>query len=117
MNKGQSTENRRKHPRVPLQLLVQVRTKDLKTFMTERAPDISLGGLFLETEELRPEGTMLYFQFTLDDDGPHIEGLGRVVRVVEGQGDTKRGLGVEFVSVEEPSKSRIAELIARRATA
>lgn len=117
MTPTKSNENRRKHPRVPLQLLVQVRTKDLATFMTERAPDISMGGLFLETEELRPEGTMLYFQFTLDDDGPHIEGLGRVVRVVEGQGSTKRGLGVEFVSVEEPSKTRIADLIARRESA
>jgi len=115
MAKGSVDDNRRKHPRVPLQLFVQVRTKDMATFLTERAPNISMGGLFLETSDLRPEGTMLYFQFTTDDDGPHIEGLGRVVRVVFGGGGQPRGLGVEFVSVEEPSMARIAALIEGRA--
>lgn len=106
------SQERRRHPRVKLDLLVQFRLQSYEQFLTDYASDLSIGGMFLRTPEPKPEGTLLYFQFTTKDDGALIEGLGRVVRVTRG-GDAT-GMGIEFVNVEEPSLTRIREIVEQR---
>ena len=95
-------------------MLVQLRLKDYEQFLSDHAHDVSESGMFIRTKEPKPAGTMLYFQFTTRDRGSVIEGLGRVVRVVDADGDQPAGMGVEFVNVEEPSASRIRDIIASR---
>ena len=75
------TDERRRHPRVKLNMLVQFRLQSYEHFLTDYASDVSTSGMFLRTREPKPEGTLLYFQFTTRDEGALIEGLGRVVRV------------------------------------
>ncbi len=110
------TDERRRHPRVKLNMLVQFRLQSYEHFLTDYASDLSSGGMFLRTREPKPEGTLLYFQFTTRDGGALIEGLGRVVRVVakDGGEDAPAGMGIEFVNVEEPSLTRIRDIVGKR---
>jgi hypothetical protein len=101
----------RKHPRVPLDILVQVRSDSVAQFRQVHAKNISVGGMFIATEEKRTKGDEIYFQFTVKDGGTLIEGLGKVVHV------GTDGLGVEFTSVLEPSATIIQTLVAERIAA
>jgi hypothetical protein len=99
---------KRKHPRVPLELLVQVNSASIDEFKAVHARNLSVGGMFIHTSATKPVGAQLYFQFTVKDGGTLIEGLGRVVHTSE------QGMGVEFISVLEPSATIIRTLVAAR---
>ena len=107
------SQERRRHPRVKLDLLVQFRLQSYEQFLTDYASDLSIGGMFLRTKEPKPEGSLLYFQFTTKEDGALIEGLGRVVRVTKDAAGAA-GMGIEFVNVEEPSMARIRDIVEKR---
>jgi hypothetical protein len=109
--KKKSPEDQRKHPRVPLEILVQVRSDSIDQFRAMHAKNISVGGMFIEVSSenaKKPVGSDVFFQFTVKDGGTLIEGLGRVVHASD------KGMGVEFVSVLEPSKSIIRTLVETR---
>ena len=95
----------RKFPRSPLSLLIQVRASSIDEFKSVHCENISLGGMFLRTAERRALNADVFFQFSLKDGGTLLEGLGRVVRV------TDDGLGIEFVSMLEPSATIIKKLV------
>ena len=99
---------KRQHPRAPLGLLIQIRSDSIDEFKAVHCENISIGGMFLRTEQRRPLGAELYFQFTLAGRGTLIEGLGQVVRV------TPDGLGLKFISLLEPSASIIRHLVEER---
>ena len=105
---GKSGAEHRKHPRVPLELLVQVTSDSIAQFRAVHAKNLSAGGMFIETPTPRAVGASVFFQFTVKDGGTLIEGLGRVVHA------SSTGMGVEFVSVLEPSASIIRKLVADR---
>ncbi|MBX5484074.1 MAG: TIGR02266 family protein [Myxococcaceae bacterium] len=112
-------EERRRYERVPLSLLVQYRVNTFEDFLAEYSADISVGGMFIRTDEPREEGSMIYLQFWLKDGTRLIEGLGRVVRV-NPPGDPERvaGMGIEFVNFDEASMALIHEIVeSRRAQA
>ena len=111
MSDDGSGSDRRKHPRVPLNLLVQYRFDTFDEFMAEYAADLSEGGLFIETDEPREVGEMIYLQFALRDGTRLIEGLGRVARIVPPEGDDPGGMGVEFVSLDGDSQDLVAEAV------
>ena len=103
----------RAHPRVPLEVLVQVKSDTIDQFKQLHAKNISVGGMFIAATEgtagaPRTVGTQVYFQFTVKDGGTLIEGLGKIVHA------SASGLGVEFVSVLEPSASIIRTLVDER---
>jgi|GEM_PF-681678 len=101
----------REHPRVGLGLLIQIRASSIDEFKGVHCDNISLGGMFLKTAERRPLGAEVFFQFTLKDGGTLIEGLGRVVRLADD------GMGLQFVSVLEPSATIIRRLVDERLAA
>jgi len=108
-------DERRKHQRVALQLLIQYRFDTLEEFLAEYSTDISCGGMFIRTESPREEGSFVYLQFALRDGSRLIEGLGKVVRVnTKGEGDRVPGMGVEFVNLDEESVDLIEEIVARK---
>jgi molecular chaperone DnaK len=102
------SQDNRKHPRVPLELLVQVKSDSVDTFKDVHAKNLSVGGMFISTTQKRAVGSEIYFQFTVKDGGTLIEGLGKVVHASDA------GMGVEFVSVLEPSRSIIRALVEDR---
>jgi type IV pilus assembly protein PilZ len=118
---GNSTDNtdRRRYPRVPLSLLIQYRFDTLEDFLSEYSTDISMGGMFIRTEQPRDEGTLVYLQFYLRDGAKLIEGLGRVVRVNPvdfAGGEGIAGMGIEFVNFDEESMELISQIVERNLT-
>jgi Tfp pilus assembly protein PilZ len=106
--KKKEGEEARKFPRVPLEILVQVTSESIAQFRQVHARNLSVGGMFIETTSPRAVGASVFFQFTVKDGGTLIEGLARVVHAAP------HGMGIEFVSVLEPSASIIRKLVADR---
>jgi uncharacterized protein (TIGR02266 family) len=110
-------DNRRKHPRTPLSLLVQYRFNTFEDFLAEYSVNISPGGMFIHTTEPKEEGSMIYLQFSLKDGSKLIEGMGRVVRVnPEGVPGHPPGMGVEFVNFDDESMALVQEICTTRAS-
>lgn len=111
---GSGAEKRR-HPRAPLNVLVQFRFDTFDEFLAEYSLNISPGGIFIRTDTPREEGAVIYLQFTLRDGSPLIEGMGKVVRVnPPGVAGRPAGMGIEFINFDEDSMALIAEICAQR---
>ncbi|MFO7566733.1 MAG: PilZ domain-containing protein [Enhygromyxa sp.] len=73
--------------------------------------DLSLGGVFVHTEELLPVGSMIELRFTvLIDDPVVIEAFGKVVR----HSHKPRGMGVQFAAMRPEMTLRIEDVLSRR---
>ncbi len=114
---GPGAEKRR-HPRTPLNVLVQFRFDTFDEFLAEYSVNISPGGIFIRTDSPREQGAVIYLQFTLRDGSRLIEGMGRVVRV-NPPGDAARpaGMGIEFTNFDDESMVLISEICAQRVAA
>lgn len=108
-----SEQDRREHPRLPLELLVQFRLPSMDEFMREYASNISVGGMFIRTGTPHPEGSRVYLQFRLEDGSKIIEGLGQVVHVNPPEANNP-GMGVEFINLDDASRAFIEELVNQR---
>lgn len=110
-----SDDNRRRHPRVDIPLLVQYRFGALEEFRTDYAINVSRMGLFITTEEQRPVGTRVYVQLTTRDGQHFLQGEGRVVRAAEG------GNAIELVGFDERAQgvldALVQEALARQGSA
>lgn len=116
MSAGASGSERRRNARTPVTLLVQYRFDTLEDFVAEYATNLSPEGMFLQTEEPSPVGSLLHVQFSLKDGSKLIEGLARVARVsARGDGPEAPGMGVEFVQFDEPSLALIRQICEGRA--
>lgn len=73
--------------------------------------DLSLGGVFVHTDELLPVGATIELRFTvLIDDPVVIEAFGKVVR----HSHKPRGMGVQFAAMRPEMSLRIEDVLARR---
>jgi uncharacterized protein (TIGR02266 family) len=107
-------EEKRRHPRKELSLLVQYRFNTFEEFLAEYSVDISVGGMFIRTDKPRPQGSMIYLQFALRDGSKLIEGLGQVVRVNPPGSDRVAGMGVEFINLDADSTALIEEILSSK---
>jgi len=99
-------EERRRHPRAPVDLRVGLQFRSVQQFLSAYAGDISESGMFIRLEgaELRGD-EVVALQF---DAGAEriVQGTARVVRV------EPAGIGVEFVELDERSR-KVIEMIVR----
>jgi len=109
-----SGQQRRKHPRTQVSLLVQYRFNSLEDFLAEYSVNLSPGGIFVATQTPSPVGTMLYLQFSLKDGSRLIEGMGRVAHVQQATATQPRGMGIQFVQFDEASMELIERICAGR---
>ena len=108
-------DDRRKHPRTPLSLLVQFRFNTFEDFIADYSHDISPGGMFVRTDEPQEEGSIVYLQFSLKDGSRLIEGMGKVVRCnPAGVAGRVAGMGIEFLNFDDESMALIQEICANR---
>jgi type IV pilus assembly protein PilZ len=108
-------QDRRRHPRAKLQLLIQFSFETFDDFIAEYSTDISEGGMFIKTERPNPKGSYLYLRFTLNDGSPLIEGLGKVVRVILRSDPTATpGMGIEFIDFDQESMALIQQIVTRK---
>jgi uncharacterized protein (TIGR02266 family) len=112
---GASDGERRRNARTPVTLLVQYRFDTLEDFVAEYATNLSPTGMFLETEEPSPVGSLLHVQFSLKDGSKLIEGVARVARVSLGGDGAAPGMGVELVQFDEASLALIRQICEGRA--
>ena len=103
---------RRQHQRVPTQILIQYRNAD--QFFTDYIENISLGGIFVPTQQPLPENTRLQISFALPDCDELITTEGIVVRCVQSQsdnGDSSSGMGIQFQELSEENLQLIDEYV------
>ena len=108
-------EERRRHPRAPVDLLVGVKFDSVQQFLAVYAEDLSESGMFLRSEHagpLREAGQILELRF---DAGNRriVEGRARVVRVLEpGEPGSPGGIAIEFIDLD-PAGRKLVEAIVR----
>ena len=110
---GAAEEERRQHPRVPFVQMIRYRYENKEELKQQLAADISLGGMFLQTDEPEPLGTLLHFEF--EAEGAHVfSGFGKVVRVnlPDGGEQMDPGMGIEFLKLTDESKVLLRTLLA-----
>lgn len=107
-------EERRRHPRAPVELLVGLKFDSVQHFLAMYAEDISESGMFLRSEHagaLRSIGEELELSF---DAGNRriVQGRGRVVRMI-GPGDptSSAGIAIEFVELDDTSRKLVEAIV------
>jgi hypothetical protein len=80
-----------------------------------KASEIGGGGLFLQTEDLVPEGTLVTLRVNLPA-GRSFTVLGRVVRTVRGSWARLRraGMGIQFLDLSAGDRRAVLEYVSRR---
>lgn len=102
----------RKHMRVPIPLVVEVRFEGEQDFMPYLLTDISWGGFYLRMENPKPIGTSAVALLPSREAGGYRELRGKVVtqnKLVEGR--TIPGVGLAFEAMDENLKSLIQQLV------
>lgn len=101
------TKERRRHARVDVAVLVQIRYNASETPKTVYATNISESGLFLDIDDGKPVGTRVFVQVTTTDGNQLLRGDGRVVRREDG------GVGVELTGFDEAARAVLRALAER----
>ncbi|MDH4282305.1 MAG: TIGR02266 family protein, partial [Myxococcales bacterium] len=105
----------RKDTRSLLSLKIRYKSATLEDFIERYSIDISRGGVFIKAKKPLAVGTLLKFEFMLQDQSRLIHGVGRVVwRRDETEADAQHpsGMGIKFIKMDAESRSivqRIAE--------
>jgi Tfp pilus assembly protein PilZ len=97
-------DERRRAERVPIN---EEFSSDGSTWVS----DLSIGGVFVHTNELLPIGMVVELRFTvLLDDPQVIEAVGKVVR----HSRRPSGIGVQFSTLAAPMRERVEQVLARQ---
>jgi uncharacterized protein (TIGR02266 family) len=113
----ESSAERRLFRRVPFFRKIQYKFETMEQFKTEVANDLSIGGMFIKTNNPEPLGSVIFLEFDLKDGSKILSGYGKVVRVnAVATPDFDPGMGVEFMKFDEESMTRIKAVIAERFT-
>ncbi len=106
-----ATLNQRKFSRATIPVVVEYRIASYEAFLKEYAENLSEGGIFIRTYKPCELGAQIFFQFSLEQGGTLIEGMGKVVHI---SGGSDAGMGVEFLELPEDSRTLISEIVADR---
>ncbi len=103
--------NKRRAERLENELSVTYRTVD--GFISDWATNISRGGLFINSRDPLPVGTVVRLIISLPDTAFPFHLAGRVVRVVapDNAGNEAPGMGIEFIEADEEKRGRIARFV------
>ena len=100
--------NRRKEARATIQMLVQFQVENYEAFLRDYATDLSVGGMFIRTNQPRNKGERILLHFTSEAGDSIIEAFGQVVHV------SPEGMGIEFIKVDDASRKRIERIIRQK---
>ena len=120
MNKG---IEKRKHPRVDFKstvhLLLDSHPKSVDepgeklTFLSQSS-NISISGIYLETEAFFIPGVKVLLEVPLPDENPPIKCFGEVIWVdteKKDEMDVQKGIGIKFLDIKENDQTRISNFI------
>lgn len=98
------TGNRRKHPRAALATQIQCEESMSLAF----ARDISVGGMFIETDQPMPVGSQITIRFNLEESDPIVVATAEVTYQVG-----RMGVGVQFIEIAPEDLKRIEDYVAK----
>ena len=102
----------RKHMRVPLPLVVEVKFDGDKDSEPALLVDISWGGMYIRCEKVKPVGSRLTAHLPITEDSVSLDVTGQVVnqnKMVNGK--VVSGMGIAFDELDHDAKSLIQKLI------
>jgi type IV pilus assembly protein PilZ len=107
-------EKQRLHTRLAVNLLIDYQVLD--QFLYDYATNISLGGVFIRSQNPLPVGTKLRVQFSLPGLEETVVTWGEVAHVIEERAkEGFRGMGIRFDDLDPKSKKVIDQLVAHGA--
>ena len=107
----ESSQSGRKKPRYAMNVQALVFTKGLEHFVSERTANISEGGLFVCTEHPAQIGERLHIRVILSDQDSYFDVKTKVAWVADGSTGHPKGLGLEFIDLNEPQKRVIGTVL------
>ncbi len=96
-------------PRVAVVAQVRLRYSSILDFHESQSVNISRTGMFIASEKTGPVGSLVDFEFSLDDGLTLLKGKGEVVRVSQ---TPVRGMGVRFRELDGESKKCLERIVA-----
>ncbi len=99
---------------------VRLRYADTDTFVEKFAPNVTRGGIFLATRDLRPVGDVLRFEVSIAEGAPILSGEGRVTWVKEpnpSEPHRPYGMGVQFIYVDPDARPLLDRLLEKKGAA
>jgi uncharacterized protein (TIGR02266 family) len=108
----------RKDKRTLLSLKIRYKSASLEEFIERYSSDISGGGVFIKAKKPLPVGTLLKFEFILQDESTLIHGVGRVVwrrEAADASPHDPAGMGIKFIKMDPESRSVVQRISDGRA--
>jgi type IV pilus assembly protein PilZ len=105
-------DNRRAHPRKPIELKVEY--KRLNTFFADYTRNISRGGTFIKTRNPLDIGTAFVFHLHVPTLQQPLELSGRVKWIIvdgEEKPGEEPGMGIEFVYEDDSARHKVAQMV------
>ena len=94
---------------------IELRFEKFSAFVEGYAAQLSLGGMFLETDDQRPVGSIVDFEIKLADGFRLIQGLGEVIWARRKAGPARpKGLGVRFQALDDDGRDLILKILEER---
>lgn len=103
----------RKDKRTLLSLKIRYKSATLEDFIERYSSDISQGGVFIKAKKPLDVGTLLKFEFLLQDQSSLIHGVGRVVwrrEPADADADNPAGMGIKFIKMDPQSRSLVQRI-------
>lgn len=94
--------------RIPLAAQVRLQYASILDFHESQSVNISLSGMFVASDNPGSVGSLVDFEFCLEDGLVLLKGKGEVVRVTQAP---VSGMGVRFVELDEESRKCIARIV------
>ncbi len=94
--------------RIPLAAQVRLQYASILDFHESQSVNISRSGMFVASGSPGPVGSLVDFEFCLEDGLVLLKGKGEVVRVTE---SPLAGMGVRFLELDEDSRKCIARIV------
>ena len=100
--------------RVPLPLVVEMKFDGDKDSQPVLLVDISWGGMYIRSENVRPVGSRLTAHLPITEDSVSLDVTGQVVNINKSvNGRVVPGMGISFDELDHDAKSLIQKLINR----
>jgi uncharacterized protein (TIGR02266 family) len=112
-----ASENHRRDTRAPITLKIKFKSASLDQFIERYSVDVSRGGIFIRTKEPLAVGTLLRFEFQLQDASSLIAGDGTVIWVREydpNRTGVAPGMGVRFDKLQPASLQILEKILAEK---
>ncbi len=106
-------------PRIALERKISLRFPHFQGFLTEYCSNVSITGMFIQSNEPRPPGEILDFEFDLIDGLQLIRGTGEIiwVRLTDEGPDLPAGMGIRFLRLDAQSRRLIRWAVEKQISA